>query len=193
MTAARRSEAAVRRLSAISGRGARSASRPRRWRSRPMGRASPRSRARPPASYRSRGAKTALCSCSPAYLGIAGDSGKRRSRRADRSRDRARPRLAPADAGWVHDVEGPDDMPAHVKTMLTGVSLHVPVIDGMLALGTWQGIYRRRAPRPAAPARDRAAIHRQSAVIAGGSKSQPPAGTRHDANPAPTSVSGLGK
>ena len=50
-------------------------------------------------------------------------------------------RLAPADAGWIHDVEGPDDMPAHVKTMLTGVSLHVPVIDGALALGTWQGIY----------------------------------------------------
>ena len=39
-------------------------------------------------------------------------------------------RLAPADAHWVHDVEGPDDMPAHVKTMLTGVSLHVPVIAG---------------------------------------------------------------
>ena len=50
-------------------------------------------------------------------------------------------RLAPADAGWVHDVEGPDDMPAHVKTMLTGVGLHVPVIEGALALGTWQGIY----------------------------------------------------
>jgi secondary thiamine-phosphate synthase enzyme len=50
-------------------------------------------------------------------------------------------RLAPEDAGWVHDTEGPDDMPAHVKTMLTGVSLHVPVIDGELALGTWQGIY----------------------------------------------------
>jgi secondary thiamine-phosphate synthase enzyme len=50
-------------------------------------------------------------------------------------------RLAPEDAGWVHDTEGPDDMPAHVKTMLTGVSLHVPVMDGELALGTWQGIY----------------------------------------------------
>src|SRR5215216_828328 len=50
-------------------------------------------------------------------------------------------RLAPADAGWVHDTEGPDDMPAHVKTMLTGVSLHVPVIAGKLGLGTWQGIY----------------------------------------------------
>ena len=50
-------------------------------------------------------------------------------------------RLAPEDAGWVHDTEGPDDMPAHVKAMLTGVSLHVPVIDGGLGLGTWQGIY----------------------------------------------------
>jgi secondary thiamine-phosphate synthase enzyme len=50
-------------------------------------------------------------------------------------------RLAPADAAWVHDTEGPDDMPAHVKTMLTGVSLHVPVIAGRLGLGTWQGIY----------------------------------------------------
>jgi secondary thiamine-phosphate synthase enzyme len=50
-------------------------------------------------------------------------------------------RLAPADAGWVHDTEGPDDMPAHVKAMLNGVSLHVPVIAGKLALGTWQGIY----------------------------------------------------
>jgi len=50
-------------------------------------------------------------------------------------------RLAPVDAGWVHEVEGPDDMPAHVKTMLTGVSLAVPVMAGRLALGTWQGIY----------------------------------------------------
>ncbi len=50
-------------------------------------------------------------------------------------------RIAPADAGWVHKVEGPDDMPSHVKTMLTGVSLHIPVIGGALALGTWQGIF----------------------------------------------------
>jgi secondary thiamine-phosphate synthase enzyme len=50
-------------------------------------------------------------------------------------------RLAPEDAPWVHTVEGPDDMPAHVKAMLTGVSLHVPVVAGRLALGTWQGIY----------------------------------------------------
>ena len=50
-------------------------------------------------------------------------------------------RLAPADAGWVHDTEGPDDMPAHIKTMLTSISLHVPETSGALALGTWQGIY----------------------------------------------------
>lgn len=50
-------------------------------------------------------------------------------------------RLAPENAPWVHDVEGPDDMPAHVKTMLNGVSLHVPVNGGKLGLGTWQGIY----------------------------------------------------
>jgi secondary thiamine-phosphate synthase enzyme len=50
-------------------------------------------------------------------------------------------RLAPENAGWVHTTEGPDDMPAHIKTMLAGVSLQVPVIGGELALGTWQGIY----------------------------------------------------
>lgn len=49
--------------------------------------------------------------------------------------------LAPEDAGWIHDVEGPDDMPAHVKAMLTGVGLHVPVAQSALALGSWQGIY----------------------------------------------------
>lgn len=50
-------------------------------------------------------------------------------------------RLAPADGGWRHTVEGPDDMPAHIKTMLTSVSLQIPVINGALALGTWQAIY----------------------------------------------------
>ena len=58
-------------------------------------------------------------------------------------------RLAPENANWIHDSEGPDDMPAHVKAMLNGVSLHVPVTRGKLALGTWQGIYlveHRRKP-----------------------------------------------
>ena len=50
-------------------------------------------------------------------------------------------RLAPEDAGWRHDTEGPDDMPAHVKTMLTATSLHIPVLRGELALGTWQAVY----------------------------------------------------
>jgi len=49
--------------------------------------------------------------------------------------------LAPADGPWVHTVEGPDDMPGHIKAMLTGISLHVPVRGGAMALGTWQGIY----------------------------------------------------
>jgi secondary thiamine-phosphate synthase enzyme len=50
-------------------------------------------------------------------------------------------RLAPGDGPWVHTAEGPDDMPGHVKAMLAGISLHVPVRGGALALGTWQGIY----------------------------------------------------
>jgi secondary thiamine-phosphate synthase enzyme len=49
--------------------------------------------------------------------------------------------LAPENAGWTHDAEGPDDMPAHVKTMLTATSLQIPVLNGELALGTWQAIY----------------------------------------------------
>ena len=50
-------------------------------------------------------------------------------------------RLAPEEAGWVHDTEGPDDMPAHVKAMLSGISLQIPVAGGKMLLGTWQGIY----------------------------------------------------
>jgi secondary thiamine-phosphate synthase enzyme len=50
-------------------------------------------------------------------------------------------RLAPRDGGWVHDAEGPDDMPAHIRTMLTATSLQIPVSDGAPVLGTWQGVY----------------------------------------------------
>ena len=50
-------------------------------------------------------------------------------------------RLAPENAGWRHDTEGADDMPAHIKTMLTATSLQVPVLAGALARGTWQAIY----------------------------------------------------
>jgi secondary thiamine-phosphate synthase enzyme len=50
-------------------------------------------------------------------------------------------RLAPQDFGWTHDTEGPDDMPAHVRTMVTATSLYVPVMAGRMVLGTWQAIY----------------------------------------------------
>ena len=42
---------------------------------------------------------------------------------------------------FEHDAEGPDDMPAHVRSVLTGASLNIPVADGQCDLGTWQGIY----------------------------------------------------
>jgi len=61
-------------------------------------------------------------------------------------------RIAPEDPdGYEHDDEGPDDMPAHLRTALTQVQLSIPVMDGCPALGTWQGIYlfehRRRPTR----------------------------------------------
>ena len=52
--------------------------------------------------------------------------------------DAAVPEGAPI---WTHTLEGPDDMPAHIKAALLGPSLSLPVADGRLALGTWQGIY----------------------------------------------------
>ncbi len=59
-------------------------------------------------------------------------------------------RIAPEDpARYAHDDEGPDDMPAHIRAALTGVNLSIPLIEGRLALGTWQGVYlfeHRRAP-----------------------------------------------
>lgn len=49
--------------------------------------------------------------------------------------------LAPRDRGWVHDTEGPDDMPAHVRTLLSDTALAIPVLEGRARLGTWQGVY----------------------------------------------------
>jgi secondary thiamine-phosphate synthase enzyme len=57
--------------------------------------------------------------------------------------------IAPETRPYVHDTEGPDDMPAHIRTALTHTSLAIPVVSSKLALGTWQGIYlfeHRRAP-----------------------------------------------
>jgi secondary thiamine-phosphate synthase enzyme len=66
-------------------------------------------------------------------------------------------RLAPEGNDYAHDDEGPDDMPAHLRATLTGVTLAIPVIDGRLALGTWQGIYLAEHRR--APHRREVAIH----------------------------------
>ena len=52
--------------------------------------------------------------------------------------DDAVPEAAPY---WTHTTEGPDDMPAHIKAALTAVSISIPVMEGRLALGTWQGLY----------------------------------------------------
>ncbi|TNC15020.1 YjbQ family protein [Methylobacterium terricola] len=50
-------------------------------------------------------------------------------------------RLAPRDEPYVHGIEGPDDMPAHIRTLLTDAAMTIPLVEGRLALGTWQGIY----------------------------------------------------
>ena len=61
-------------------------------------------------------------------------------------------RLVPENASWItHTLEGEDDMPSHIKSVLTQVSLSIPILDGKLALGTWQGIYlweHRDRPTP---------------------------------------------
>lgn len=58
-------------------------------------------------------------------------------------------RLAPEGAHYLHDTEGPDDMPAHIRAALTQMQLSIPIIGGALALGTWQGVFlfeHRRRP-----------------------------------------------
>lgn len=51
-------------------------------------------------------------------------------------------KLAPEGKGlYQHDMEGPDDMPAHIKSVVSGVSLNIPITNGQLNLGTWQGIW----------------------------------------------------
>lgn len=65
-------------------------------------------------------------------------------------------RSVPEGPHYAHDDEGPDDMPAHIRTMLTGVSLSIPVVDGRMMLGTWQGVYL---------AEHRAAAHRREVAV----------------------------
>ena len=68
---------------------------------------------------------------------------------AKRDLERYFERIAPEGGGYEHDDEGPDDMPAHLRTSLTHTSLSIPVRGGRLVLGTWQGIFlfeHRRDP-----------------------------------------------
>lgn len=66
--------------------------------------------------------------------------------------DRAFDELAPENQPFYqHTVEGPDDMPAHIKSILAGSSLSIPIMDGKLALGTWQGIYLCEFRKDATP------------------------------------------
>jgi secondary thiamine-phosphate synthase enzyme len=61
---------------------------------------------------------------------------------AKRDLERWLARLVPeGDPFYTHDTEGPDDMPAHIRAALTATSLSIPIVDGELALGTWQGVY----------------------------------------------------
>ena len=64
--------------------------------------------------------------------------------------------LAPEDRAYAHAEEGPDDMPSHIKAMLTAVSLPIPIKDGSMTLGTWQGVYLIE---------HRAAPHRRNVVL----------------------------
>jgi secondary thiamine-phosphate synthase enzyme len=78
--------------------------------------------------------------------------------------DRAVPDGAPY---WTHTLEGPDDMPAHVKASLLGPSLQLPVRDGRLALGTWQGVYLCEL-------RDDGGARSLTATLQGQSRNPPP-------------------
>lgn len=65
-------------------------------------------------------------------------------------------RIAPEGLHYEHDCEGPDDMPAHLKQILTGTTLSIPVMAGAPALGTWQGVFL---------AEHRSAPHRREVVL----------------------------
>jgi secondary thiamine-phosphate synthase enzyme len=60
---------------------------------------------------------------------------------ARRDLERWLARIAPRGADYEHDDEGPDDMPAHLRSVLTGATLSIPVASGRMRLGTWQGVY----------------------------------------------------
>ena len=76
---------------------------------------------------------------------------------ARRDLERWLARIAPESTAYEHDDEGPDDMPAHLRAVLTGVSLSIPVLHGRMALGTWQGIFL--CEHRASPHRREIALH----------------------------------
>jgi len=84
-----------------------------------------------------RGALTLLCQHSCAGLLITENASSAVHRDLVRWLEAA----APDGPGYEHDAEGPDDMPAHIKSVLTGSSLAIPVADGRMMLGTWQGVF----------------------------------------------------
>ncbi len=71
-------------------------------------------------------------------------------------------RIAPEEFPYIHTCEGPDDMPAHVKSSLMGASVSVPVQSGRLVLGTWQGIYLCEHRNFASPRRITLTLHGES-------------------------------
>lgn len=73
-----------------------------------------------------------------------------------RDLERFASKLAPEDGGWEHDDEGPDDMPAHLRSMVTRTSETIPITDGVLGLGTWQALYLWE---------HRATAHRRTIVV----------------------------
>jgi secondary thiamine-phosphate synthase enzyme len=94
----------------------------------------------------SEGLLTVFCSHTSASLLIQENAAPA----AKRDLERYFERIAPEGAGYEHDDEGPDDMPAHLRSALTQTQLSIPVQGGGLALGTWQGIFlfehRRKTP-----------------------------------------------
>ena len=92
-----------------------------------------------------RGLLTLLCQHTSAGLLITENASSAVHRDLVRWLDAA----APEGLGYEHDAEGPDDMPAHIKSVLAGSSLAIPIADGRMLLGTWQGVFiaeHRREP-----------------------------------------------
>lgn len=96
------------------------------------------------------GVRDGLCTCFVRHTSASLLVQENADPSARRDLERWLDRLVPEDDPlYTHTLEGPDDMPAHVKAALTATSLAIPVVEGRLGLGTWQGIYlweHRRKP-----------------------------------------------